>query len=333
MFFNEQAKTKSDFMSSLRVTSSFQQLPVEILPQVIDFLDWPYNIGIISKDFLRLVNLRKGKFFKEIDKLYSTTTSKEHPHSKVRKPYLLFSFFLDITNLDNAQKVTQIFQQIWSHLNTPAAYRLINFSTIIQYEELLKSGRLVLWRKLPKGEEYLRKNRSILALSGIQVGCLLRSWIQKEGGLLKLRMLDLSNKKLKYLPPEIALFPLLNSLSLSNNELTSLPVSIIQLNQLERLHASRNRFVSLPTPIGRCYKLKLLDFSNNRLSFIPTFLNNLSQLVKLYLYGNQLKKSFSSLSNLKLLEELDLSANPSIDLYLCPTMLKKLIYLRLPKIK
>ncbi len=84
--------------------------------------------------------------------------------------------------------------------------------------------------------------------------------------LKNLTYLDLSNKELKELPPEIGHLTKLEYLMLKDNELRSLLPEIGNLTNLLELFVNNNDLSSLPSEIGKLTKLEVLALSGNQFS-------------------------------------------------------------------
>ena len=95
--------------------------------------------------------------------------------------------------------------------------------------------------------------------------------------------LNLSNKKIGYIPKEIVNLKKLKRLICNNNNLKSLPVEIIMLDNLVELKLWKNQLKFLPEQIGTMKSLSILTLSSNSLSSLPSSIVNLKQLKKLYL--------------------------------------------------
>ncbi len=81
--------------------------------------------------------------------------------------------------------------------------------------------------------------------------------------------LDLSNRAITFLPPEIGTLSHLRRLDLTNNRLEQLPMEICRLLNLEELLLSANRLTVLPPELGRLQKLKRLELDDNPLRQPP----------------------------------------------------------------
>ena len=91
----------------------------------------------------------------------------------------------------------------------------------------------------------------------------------REGRLLQLTALDLSNQRLKFIPESISNLTQLEALDLSENQLTDLPESIRNLTLLRVLNLNNNRLAALPESISNLTPLTMLSLGNNRLTAIP----------------------------------------------------------------
>ncbi|KAL1512545.1 hypothetical protein ABEB36_002126 [Hypothenemus hampei] len=116
--------------------------------------------------------------------------------------------------------------------------------------------------------------------------------------LYKLRVLNLSNNLIEYLPEELnklsnlrelnvsrnqlgkasprqwqwldgSLWKTLNLLDLSHNDLNFIPEQLAKLYNLTTLHLSHNNLKVLPVGIGNLRNLKIFSASNNSLSILP----------------------------------------------------------------
>ena len=88
--------------------------------------------------------------------------------------------------------------------------------------------------------------------------------------------LDLSNKKIFSIPPELGILNNLRILKLGNNNLTSIPPELGNLSKLEELSFFNNRLTSIPPELGNLSNLKRLYLGdNNNLTSIPPWKFNL----------------------------------------------------------
>nr|GEX51212.1 hypothetical protein [Tanacetum cinerariifolium] len=99
---------------------------------------------------------------------------------------------------------------------------------------------------------------------------------------------DLSEKRLPFLPEAFGKLKMLVSMKLSSNQLEVLPDSIAGLENLEELYVSSNLLESLPDSIGLLLKLKILDVSSNKLTSLPDSICHCRSLVELDASFNKL---------------------------------------------
>jgi hypothetical protein len=171
---------------------------------------------------------------------------------------------------------------------------------------LLNINRLLLWKKLPGGEEYLRREE-IKHLPLEKKGEVLRDWIEEN--CKDLTLLDLSKAGLTYLPPEICQLSNLLQLNLNQNQLTALSTEIGRLSQLQELYLNQNQLTSLPAEIGRLSRLQYLFLNQNQLTSLPAEIGRLSRLQYLFLNQNQLTSLPAEIGRLSKLQLLGLSQN------------------------
>nr|WP_207391822.1 leucine-rich repeat domain-containing protein [Neochlamydia sp. AcF84]NGY95520.1 hypothetical protein [Neochlamydia sp. AcF84] len=171
---------------------------------------------------------------------------------------------------------------------------------------LLNINHLLLWKKLPGGEEYLSREE-IKHLPLEKKGELLSNWIEEN--CKNITILDLSKAGLTYLPPEICQLSKLQTLDLNQNQLTSLPIEIWQLSQLQWLILNQNQLTSLPVEIGQLSKLQWLELDQNQLTVLPAEIGQLSQLQRLELNQNQLTALPTEIGQLSQLRVLYLNQN------------------------
>ncbi|MEK6153653.1 hypothetical protein WIW50_10355 [Flavobacteriaceae bacterium 3-367] len=120
----------------------------------------------------------------------------------------------------------------------------------------------------------------------------------------KVIQLNLGNKRLTVLPPEIGLLTKLQSLEILENSLSRLPPEIGQLTSLVRLDLRENEFATLPMEIGQLLALQELQLGRNLLNELPEEIGQLSNLNQLYLFRNRLStipQDIFQLSNLQIL--------------------------------
>ncbi len=129
------------------------------------------------------------------------------------------------------------------------------------------------------------------------------------GHLIGLTELWLHYNKFELLPPEIGALVNLVTLDLSNNKLSSLPSKIGLLANLESLWLDNNKLTSLPPEIGHLIGLKYLRIEDNQLTSLPPKIGGLTGLEQLYLDNNKLTSLSSAIGLLASLEYLRISRN------------------------
>lgn len=138
------------------------------------------------------------------------------------------------------------------------------------------------------------------------------------------RELDLSNRGIRALPPEIGSLVALEKLNLANNPLSTLPDELSSCVNLRTLFFLGNAFTEIPLVVGRLPHLRMLSFKSNKLvriaeralapslewliltdnalTALPASLGRLRHLRKLMLASNRLEAlpDFSGLESLEL---------------------------------
>ncbi|MBS4165273.1 Uncharacterized protein NEOC65_000326 [Neochlamydia sp. AcF65] len=255
----------------------------------------------------------------------------------IEQAYILDKIYEIESNLSSEEKVPYIFQKLFTlaaslsptefegNTKESQAFTLSNYSSF-----LLNINRLLIWQKLPGGNDYLNQPQ-IKALPLKKRGELLTQWIEKHGKnitkldldeeldltilppeigqLSQLQTLNLSNNQLTTLPPEIGQLSQLQGLWLYNNQLTAIPAEIGQLTKLEVLNLGDNQLTALPAEIGQLTKLQSLALCRNQFTIIPAEIWQLSQLQMLTLSDNQLTIIPAEIGQLSQLQSLNLSNN------------------------
>ncbi|KIC71996.1 hypothetical protein DB41_AB00020, partial [Neochlamydia sp. TUME1] len=182
--------------------------------------------------------------------------------------------------LTSTEKVYQVFKQVFTLAKSisPLEFKWKTeekkYFTLANYSSyLLNINRLLLWKKLPGGEEYLSREE-IKHLPLEEKGELLRDWIEEN--CKNTTALDLSGVGLTYLPSEICQLSRLQGLKLSQNQLTSLPGEIGQLSELQALNLNQNQLTSLPVEIEQLSQLGELNLNQNQLTSLPAEIGQLS---------------------------------------------------------
>jgi len=129
----------------------------------------------------------------------------------------------------------------------------------------------------------------------------------KCNALGRIYYLDLMNKTLKTLPPEIGSLNNLIYLDLENNQLTDLPEKMEDLRNLKYLYLVKNQLNDVPKVITKLQSLEDLDLESNNLTVIPEEIYDLKLLKNLVLNSNKLGSISPSIGKLTNLEKLYLS--------------------------
>lgn len=103
-----------------------------------------------------------------------------------------------------------------------------------------------------------------------------------------LERVDLSGRRLRFLPEAFGRIRSLLVLNISKNQLEIIPDSIAGLENLEELNAASNLLESLPDSIGLLQRLKILDVSGNKLAALPDTICHCRSLVELDVSFNNL---------------------------------------------
>lgn len=122
----------------------------------------------------------------------------------------------------------------------------------------------------------------------------------------KATRLNLSNRKLSELPPEIGQLSELQVLWLNGNRFEQLPPEIGQLRNLRRLRLHKNHLAALPPEIGQLTELRDLTLYSNQLIALPPQIGNLHKLQRLITADNKISKLPDEIAQLSELRELNL---------------------------
>ena len=136
------------------------------------------------------------------------------------------------------------------------------------------------------------------------------AWMMPE-----LRVINLSNNRLRYIPEAVLGMRNLVSLDVSRNEIRGeLSADISNLERLEVLNISDNQLTSLPASIGRLTRLRVLLLGSeciggNRLTQLPDAIGDLHQLCELDISLNDLHHLPATIQSLQNLVSLSATAN------------------------
>ena len=127
--------------------------------------------------------------------------------------------------------------------------------------------------------------------------------------LVDLKMLQIRNNKINYLPKE--LFTSCNNIQNidgSNNMIQELDNSIGALHDLREIKLNNNKLRQIPTGIDDCYRLQHIELQENMIESLSDNFGNIKNLVHCNLSKNRLS-TLPVLINLKSLKLLDVSNN------------------------
>lgn len=140
----------------------------------------------------------------------------------------------------------------------------------------------------------------------------IRAWLTSPDNaafVQQITYIELLNKGLESLPPEIGLFTNLEILCLDNNLLRELPDSICNLRSLINISLTYNQLTSLPNAFGNLSSLELVLLRHNHLQSLPASIDTLVNLNDLQLSNNSLSSLPQSICKLPRLHTLNLSDN------------------------
>lgn len=105
--------------------------------------------------------------------------------------------------------------------------------------------------------------------------------------LAHLEILELNTNRLELLPECMSVLTSLQRLDLSNNNLETLPSGLGSLRSLRYLKIHSNLMQALPKSIGDCAKLEYFDCSHNKLTELPESMQHLVSLTHLDISANR----------------------------------------------
>ncbi|WP_052435937.1 leucine-rich repeat domain-containing protein [Neochlamydia sp. EPS4] len=314
---------------------SIESLPNELLLPILEACVVPSLFSVCKRWHHLLATEVMPPLYKQIGKVHV-------PQGNVKEQALIVDRIYKLKEkLSEAAKVNAIFRRIFTLAKSFSALEFKvqieekKYLTLANYSSyLVNINRLLLWKKLPDGEEYLSREEIKHVFLG-KKGELLRDWIKENckkttdlylSGigltylppeicqLSQLQALDLSQNQLTALPEEMGQLSNLQQLYLRGNQLTALPGEIGQLPQLRGLYLSQNQLTSLPAEIGQLPQLQTLDLRKNQLTSLPVEIGQLFRLQGLYLNQNQLTSLPAEIGRLPDLQNLELAGNPLKDI-------------------
>ncbi|WP_052436037.1 F-box protein [Neochlamydia sp. EPS4] len=313
-------------------SASIESLPNELLLPILEACAAPSLFSVCKRWHHLLASEVMPSLYKQIGKVHVSQGDIN------KQAFILDRIYKLDDRLSEGEKAKAIFKEAFTLAKSLAPAEL-EFKwktqekrcfTLANYASyLININRLLMWKALPGGAEYLSQEK-IKYLPLEKQGELLRGWIEENckntmgidlsgvgltylppeiGQLSQLQGLRLSFNQLTSLPAEIGQLSQLQGLDLGQNQLTILPAEIGQLSQLRTLSLIHNQLTSLPVEIGQLSELQWLDLNQNQLTSLPAEIGQLSQLQWVYLNQNQLTSLPGEIGQLSELERLDLNQN------------------------
>ena len=121
---------------------------------------------------------------------------------------------------------------------------------------------------------------------------------------MNLRVLNLSDNKIIYLPDEICDLNQLTTITVDKNNLKEIPHEIGQLYQLKIVNFSYNDIRIVPESLGNCKNLTDLSLNDNKIELLPRTIGNCDKLTTILIQNNliyALPRSLAELNNLNIL--------------------------------
>ncbi|WP_202965067.1 F-box protein, partial [Neochlamydia sp. EPS4] len=288
-------------------STSIESLPNELLLPILEACVVPSLFSVCKRWHHLLATEVMPSLYRQIGKVHV-------PQGDVNEQAFIVDKIYELkAEIPAVAKVNAIFRQIFtlakslSTLEFKVQIEEKRYLTLANYSfYLVNINRLLLWKKLPGGEEYLSREE-IKHLPLEKKGELLRDWIEEN--CKNIMALDLYKAGLIYLPPEIGQLSKLQELNLSQNQLTSLPAEIGQLSKLQTLKLNQNQLTALPVEIGQLSQLQWLNLRQNQLTNLPAEIGQLSNLLQLHLDQNQLTALPAEIGQLSNLLQLHLDQN------------------------
>ncbi|KIC74630.1 hypothetical protein DB42_BA00010, partial [Neochlamydia sp. EPS4] len=209
-------------------SASIESLPNELLLPILEACVVPSLFSVCKRWHHLLATEVMPPLYRKIVRLHFP-----RKNATTQRTLLLAKVYQLNPGLTSTEKVYQVFKQVFTLAKSisPLEFKekteekkgltLTNYSSY-----LLNTNRLLLWKRLPGGEEYLSREE-IKHLPLEKKGELFRDWIEEN--CKSITALNLSEAGLTYLPPEICHLSQLRGLHLNQNQLTALPTEICQL--------------------------------------------------------------------------------------------------------
>jgi hypothetical protein len=288
-------------------SASIESLPNELLLPILEACVAPPLFSVCKRWSHLLATEVMPSLYKQIGKMH-------FPQGDINKQALIVDKIYKLEDRPSEiEKIKAIFRQAFA-LSKSLALAELEFKwktqekryyTLANYSSyLININRLLMWKRLPGGGEFLDQEK-IKYLPLEKQGELLRDWIKEN--CENLTLLNLFNVDLTYLPPEIGQLSQLTRLRSNHSQLTILPAEIGKLSQLQKLELNQSQLASLPAEIGQLSQLRVLDLSRNQLTALPVEIGQLSQLQKLELNQSQLASLPAEIGQLSQLQKLELN--------------------------
>jgi len=133
--------------------------------------------------------------------------------------------------------------------------------------------------------------------------------ILDKAAAAKVKLLDLSERKIEKIPKNICNLTELEVLKLNNNKIRSLPVGIVELNNLRKLELLGNRLTSFPIEIIHLPNLEVLTLESNSIKTLPPAIQLMTSLKELSLTANDLVLLPSEIGQLTNMVKLEILFN------------------------
>lgn len=239
------------------------------------------NFSASCKQFYNTLNDPDNPVWKKI------AVSLGQPCSIEVKKYIIdIKKKIDIC-IKNSNFSPRVLREINYYLKSDAIYNIQ-----VLEEVLMARDCQLVWQVLAKmidSDDYYKLSDfdSINDLLEEQAG--FDIWCEENvAQLAQIDELDLEDKQLNFLPPEIYYLRQLEYLYLCHNHLSELPADIEHLNHLRVLDLESNHLSEVPIEIANLKKLEVLYLGRNQLSLLPSEIQHLRSLKELFVNSNKL---------------------------------------------
>jgi len=330
-----QQSTKIDLQqgidqNSKKIVTNTQDLQNKLLEQITKF-------GELKSSVTNDINLSTTQF-KDILLNYMKEMREQNQTTRLNNQKEVKELVTSMVNDESTQ-----YRNMLNKIQTDVDTYEQNIQS--QYEQILSKNMQIskLELKIQKLERLLKeKDRQINSLDRLQDDSFIdtiidlrtfRSYLHKTTTeMLNIKIMDISNSKIKSIPNGIGHLTKLEDLRLCNNEFTyipptigrltnltilfvndnlleDIPKEIGRLENLETLHIENNKIKMLPEEIGNMVNLKNFILNNNEIEAIPDTFYRLRKLEKIVANNNKIKEISESIENFSELTELDIGNN------------------------